>query len=512
VALGVTSGTWQQTADIYKRWAIRQPWCRKTLAQRDDLPDWWRRGPCVYVCSVRTVDGARHCTASFYPQLAENLRLFRAKIDGPVVPMLAAWENHRLWTAGDYFPAFDADRAKTVISQIRQEGFHPFVFLSGLYYTYQNGGADGSLVPGWERYLGSFVIDKQTGKPKTFVLSESNKTWNRYSYAFCPAAPGVKEFYRSVLDRLHALGVEVVQMDQAVAGAGDVCYSDSHGHRPGPGPYQASSLHELLGDMRRHGRSLSPDFLLTNEEVHEELIPYVDGFHTREYKEHYWYRDVPGGRGIPLFTYLYHEYAIAYGGDSAGLNARKDANLVRQHAVNLVTGKTPGVAVWSYPRAIVEAHCDQLKMVQNHSHLLKTEAQRFLMLGRMLHPLEFDVPSLTFRIPVAHGEKWRAVPFVERAVLTSSWQSPEGLVGHCLVNVTDAKQPVRLRLDARGAADWPKADVDLYRADAPDAHERVLRDVALPQKYEIELAPLEAVFFVLRPAHLSQASDKSSFR
>jgi len=82
-------------------------------------------------------------------------------------------------------------------------------------------------------------------------------------------------------------------------------------------------------------------------------------------------------------------------------------------------------------------------------------------------------------------------------VLTSSWQSPEGDVGHCLVNITDAKQPVQLRLDTRNAPGWAKADVDLYRAGTP---EPLFRGVALPREYTLDLEPLEAVFFVIRPA------------
>ena len=260
------------------------------------------------------------------------------------------------------------------------------------------------------------------------------------------------------------------------------------------------AFRELLRDLREYGRSLSPQFLFFHEEPHEELIPYLDGFHTREYKERYWYRGAPGARGIPLFTYLYHEYAVAYGGDSAGVSKAENPNLVRQHAVNLVTGKTPGVAIWSSQQATAEAHPDQIKMLRNHSRLFKTEAQRFLMLGRMLYPLELDVPGVTFQIGVRRNGKWQSEPFEERAVLTSSWQSPEGLVGHCLVNVTDEKQPVRLQLDTRNAPGWSKADVDLYRVDEPETSASICRGAALPCEHALELEPLEAVFFVMRPA------------
>ena len=144
VALGVTSGTWQQTADLYKRWALQQPWCARTLSQRDDIPDSWKRGPCIHTVEVRTYDADRLCNGSYYPKLPEHLRLLREHIDGPVVPMLAGWENHRRWTAGDYFPLFDEAAARQVIGELRQDGFSPFVFLSGLYYTFNNEGRDGA--------------------------------------------------------------------------------------------------------------------------------------------------------------------------------------------------------------------------------------------------------------------------------------------------------------------------------------------------------------------------------
>ncbi len=501
VALGATSGTWQQTADLYKRWAVQQPWCARTLAQRDDIPDFWKHGPCIHTVEVRTYNAERLCNGSYYPKLLEHLRTFRQRIDGPVVPMLAGWENHRRWTAGDYFPVFDESNAKRVIPELRRDGFSPLLFLSGLYYTFDNEGRDGSPVSGAERYRQSLVIDKATGKPKEALLNESSgqNTWKRHSYEFCPAAPETKAFFRSVVERLHALGVDIVQMDQTTSGAGAACYGTSHGHLPGPGTFQATAFHDLLRDMRQYGRSLDPQFLLFHEEVHEELIPLLDGFHTRESRERWWYRAAPGARGIPLFSYLYHEYAIAYGGEGPRATKEKSPAVVRQHAVNLVTGKTPAQSVWSYQQAVAETHPDQITMLRNHQHLLKTEAQRFLMLGRMLHPLEFDVATVSFPIAAQRQGKWVSEPFDEKAVLTSSWQSPEGLVGHCLVNITDQKQPLRLKLDTRNAPSWPKADVDLYRADHPETPEHLARQVALPYDYQMELAPLEALFFVLRP-------------
>jgi hypothetical protein len=84
-------------------------------------------------------------------------------------------------------------------------------------------------------------------------------------------------------------------------------------------------------------------------------------------------------------------------------------------------------------------------------------------------------------------------------VLTSSWQSPEGRVGHCFVNVSDQKQALKLSLDTRGAASWAKADIDVCRAGSAES-QPLHRGVALPRAHELELAPLEAVCIVLRQA------------
>ena len=38
---------WQDAADLYKRWAVRQRWCGKPLRDRDDLPAWMKDAPAI---------------------------------------------------------------------------------------------------------------------------------------------------------------------------------------------------------------------------------------------------------------------------------------------------------------------------------------------------------------------------------------------------------------------------------------------------------------------------------
>lgn len=499
VGLGVTQGAWYHTADLYKQWAVKQRWCDKTLAQRDDIPAWWKEGPLVHVCEVRTYDQHRVCNGSYYPKLLEHLRALRQKVEGPVVPMLAGWENHRRWTAGDYFPIFDEKEWQRVIPQVRHDGFRPFWYLSGLYYTFRNEGVDGGEIPAAEKFAPYFVIDRETNKPRVFAINESspNGTWKRHSYEFCPEAAFTKDFFFGVIDQARARGVDVLQMDQTVTGASSPCYATNHGHAPGVGLYQTEAFHDLLLHMRRYGKGKSKDFALFHEEPHEQLIPFLDGFHVREYYEKRWYRGYPGAVGIPLFSYLYHEYAIGYGGDSAGVGKWNDRRLIRAHAVNLVSGRTPGVAIWSAHQAVSEAHPDQIKLLRNHCRLLKTRAKDFLMLGKMLHPYELDVPRLAFNY-ATDDRKSPPQPIETPAILTSSWQSPAGSVGHLFVNISETKQVLKVAIDTRNAPGWPAADVEVSTSEEGTTFRPLWKAIQLPKEYSRELEPLEVVFVEAR--------------
>ena len=499
VALGVTQGTWYDTADQYKQWAVQQSWCAKKLVERTDIPEWWKAGPDVHVSEVRTYDNHRTCNGSYYPQLHDYLRNYRDKIDGPVVAMLGGWENHRRWTGGDYFPVFDAENAKPVIAQLRQDGFRPFFYLSGLFYTFLNSGRDGGEIPAAQKYLSAYVINEKTGKPKEYTLNESSGTeeWKRQSHELCVGTPQTEKFFCNLIDQAHQLGVDMLQMDQVVEGAGDVCYSTTHGHAPGAGLYQSHEYWKLLDTMRKHGKTLAPDFVLLNEEEHEQLIPHLDGFHVREYYEKRWYRNYPGAAGIPLFDYLYHEFSLGYGGDSAVLSKENSRWNVRCHAINLITGRTPGGSVWSAQKNMFEAHPDQITMLRNHCRLLKTSAKDFLMLGRMLHPFELTSDKLTIPILVKHGSQTIQEYISRPSILTSSWEAPDGKIGHLFVNIAETSQPLKVNLDTRNAPTLKSCTAEIYRSTS-EKFNSLWQKVQLPREFNTQLEPLEVVFIELQ--------------
>lgn len=497
--LGVTQGTWCDTADLYKAWAVGQPWCARTLRERDDIPAWWKAGPLVHVCEVRTYDAKGVQTGSYYPKLKDHVATLRRHAEGDIVLMLGGWEKDRRWSAGDYFPIFDEDTARPLLADLRTAGVRPFVFLSGLFWTFDNAGANANQPPVPDAWKSAFVRDPKTGALQEFTLGESTpqRPWTRHSYQFCVTPPATREFLHQVVDQAHALGIDVLQMDQTTSGGGAACAATDHGHPVGAGPYQTRAFVELLADLRAYGKSRSPDFALFHEEPHEELIPVLDGFHVREYKERWWYRGAPGAVGIPLFSYLYHEYAIGYGGDSATVSSRPDPNSVRMQAVNLITGRTPGLSVWSSHAALASADPAPLTLLHGHTRLLLRGGAPFLMLGRMLHPLRLDVPEVTYRMPVKGKDGWHTEPFSEPAVLSSSWEAPDGRIAHVFVNPTAVAQSLAVDVDTRNLPAWPQADLQLYSSAEGEAFRPVAQAAPLPHRLERALAPLEVLCVVL---------------
>ena len=92
-----------------------------------------------------------------------------------------------------------------------------------------------------------------------------------------------------------------------------------------------------------------------------------------------------------------------------------------------------------------------------------------LMLGKMLHPLELAVPDLVMQVPVQKAGTWEQEDVPTPAILTSSWQSSQGRIGHLFLNISETIQPLQVDLDTRIASDGRFYDAEIYRS-TQDGH------------------------------------------
>lgn len=430
VAIGTFRGDWQTAADLYKRWAVRQPWCRRTLAQRvadGDVPRWLVEPSLFYTYSLRGASGSR------LARVSEQAAAWREMLGAPTTMMLMSWEKLGPWVTPDYFPPFGGEAAfRSVTRSLRDNGHRSLVFLSGLKWTLRKqGGCEAGFLdqtePFEQRGAASAIcatngLPQRWGKPDEGV--------GEYAQ-ICAATPLAREILFGAALQCQQLGIDCVQADQIVGGGLPPCYSTAHGHPPGGGNWCATALYKLFEEIRREGKKRDSNFAWSMEEPGEFFIPVLDTYHARDYAQGRWPRDGAGVIGVPLFTHVYHEYLHGYGGDSCSVSTEPSLTALYQQAMNLVCGKAPGVAVWGRdfdPRATETA---QLRLLRGHVELWRGPAQEFLVFGQRVATPPLAVPTVRHRFFVRPGQPPRELGLP--AVLHSAWKLPDGRRGTVFV-------------------------------------------------------------------------------
>jgi hypothetical protein len=143
--VGVTQGDWYAPAEMYRSWAVQQPWSQKSRTKQ--IPSWLRdvpiiRNTCVHGCGSQP----EQTYAAVVQELQQNQQTFGV----PPLAELWGWEQFGQWTEGDYLPpaegwsSFDA-----MVSAIPSS--HVYLFPSALYLDtstslYKSGTMAGSLM------------------------------------------------------------------------------------------------------------------------------------------------------------------------------------------------------------------------------------------------------------------------------------------------------------------------------------------------------------------------------
>jgi len=428
VVIGTFHGDWQTAADIYKKWALKQPWCRRTLAQRvadGDVPHWLTEPSLFYAYSLRGEVEPRKI-GNRLPQVPQQAAAWRELLGGPTTFMLMAWEKLGPWVTPDYFPPFGGEKAfKAATAALHANGHRTLVFLSGLNWTLRKqGGCDAGTLDdtaGFEKRGAASAIctpngqPQRTGKPDAGVGEKA---------VVCPATPLAREMLLGAALQCQRLGIDCVQADQIVGGGMASCFSGKHGHPRGGGNWSAGALYKIFDEVRREGKKHDPDFAWSMEEPGEFFIPVLDTYHARDYSQGRWPRDGVGVIGVPLFTHVYHEFMHGYGGDSCGVSTSASAGTLYQQGMNLVCGKTPGVAVWTRPYDPKATDAAQARLLRGHVELWRGPAREFLVFGRRVATGPLDVPRVRCKFFTGAGRSPRELELP--AVLHSQWRTRAG--------------------------------------------------------------------------------------
>ncbi len=448
--LGTFHGDWQAAADLYKSWAVHQPWCRQTAKERlesGDIPKWLTEPSLFLTYSLRG-DQGKEKGVNRLPLVESHVADWRKMINAPVTLIFTHWEKWASWVGPDCFPPLgDEEAFRQVTSRLYEKGNHSMVFMPNLNWTLSKKAdpdqgllKDLDLTADYQKRGAAGTILGLDGEP---VIARHVASQPRAR--ICPATPIARIVLFEAALECQRLGIDCVLADTLVGGGVDICYSSKHDHTPGGGTWAAKTVYDLFDDIRKVGKGRRPDFAFSTEEPGEFFIPVVDIYHARDYTQGRWPRDGDKVIGVPLFTHVYHEFLPAYGGDTCQVWTRKNPVSVYGLGMNLVTGKVPGIteSLSDFDPASTEAV--QSRLLRGSFDLWRGPAREFLVFGRRVTQPPLDVPSVRFNFWTGQGQPTRELDFP--AVLHSTWRLPDGRTGTVLACI--ASEPVTFQVQGK---------------------------------------------------------------
>jgi hypothetical protein len=194
---------------------------------------------------------------------------------------------------------------------------------------------------------------------------------------------------------------------------------------------------EFVRGVRQMARKRNPQSILSLEGTSEIRIDDVDLMLNRPYALN----------GIPLFSYVYHEYVPLMGGDGKIGVSHPEAELML-HARNFVIGNQSLImcTVPEYDFG-VNPNYPIFTLLRNLVRAQRTYARPYQVLGTMLKPVELTTAKIKTDVWLPPGKEVIDPPTVDvPAVMSSVWRSPAGKTGYVLVNWTSKPEEARLGL------------------------------------------------------------------
>lgn len=423
-------GTWYEPASIYRDWALAQDWLPKPLQNNERLPEWMRQGAIVDFHTPYKPD-KEPLTDEEFRQRLDTIH----KVSGlNVLAINWGWEHYGMWCAQEYFPPQPSDEAFRQHGAIACETGAGMVMLSGLRWTFEKQLKDGTMYSGKERFdreVKPWVT--HTKSPDTPTVETGEPTHYKGSgYAeMCPGTDFAVDTFTTVAKRCLESGYPAIHFDQPTGPP--YCLAPNHGHPPGYGTWSHEAMVNLFDHIRSTCAPLDKKFVLSMEESRELYLRECQLIQTRA--QRLVCRTSPFTRDLPLFQFLYHEYQVGW---CSAYPAHCHGQIFYSLAKGFAVGLMPGI-VWDWIMKIKpdERREEYLATLGNYCRLYREEGLDFLLYGRMLKPLDVDIPQRTLKLD-------KLPDLVVPAVTHSVWQAQDGRRAVVFFNYEETPHTLRL--------------------------------------------------------------------
>ncbi|MBT3290092.1 MAG: hypothetical protein HN380_22300 [Victivallales bacterium] len=509
VAMTTFQGDWMDAADRYGAWAKTQPWCATKLTSRTDIPAFLKEGSGIIISPVQSQSIREKLFGKGMERLPKVLNAYREATGlKHMVFIPYGWENRGTWAGINYLPAVPSNEFWQRMNQeLRRHGHRTAFLTSGYWWVVKRqktgNGAAFDDTADFEQRQDMCVqnLDGTVWGVDWYERTKQHGSWRGYSVGLCHGSKDAQAALKKTFLQAAALGVPLVSFDQEIGGSQHApCYHPDHGHTPGWGRWMWTDFEALCQDILKEGKPIQPELGLFLENVSELAIPYMATYWSRQFGE----VDIgnANGRGIGLFSYLYHDYVTMIGAacvqGQGKLGTRPDYLLrCRILANNLTRGLIPGPFMHDVP--LTGGDKWRRPVAAAYRSFCRPYAQfpQYLLLGETCRPPRLEcgsVPTFYYRQDQAKGKPLRPggppVRKIETSletVATGSFTAADGSVGTVIVNATDQPRQAVVHLE-------PKRTHLLHGADGTPLVSKFGRDGQL----SLDLEPFGVRFLISR--------------
>ncbi len=468
VSVRTFHGDWMDAADIYRGWAERQPWCATKLSRRRDIPQFLKEGAGIIISGIQNPVGREKQFGAEFERLPEVLNAYRDATGlKHMVFVPYGWENRGTWAGVNYFPAIPSNETwREVNAELRRQGHRTAFLTSGYWWVLRRQKTgNGPAFDDSDQFetRGDMCVRNADGSVwhvDNYEKIREHGSWRGYSVGLCHGSKAAQKTMKDIFLNAAGIGVPLVSFDQEIGGSQHgACFHARHGHPPGYGKWMWTDFRDLCKEILEDGKPVQPELGLFLENVSEPAIPYMATYWSRQFSE----VDVgtAAGRGVGLFSYLYHDYVTMIGAacvqGQGKLGTRPDSLLrCRIMANNLTRGLIPGPFMHDVP--LTGGDRWRKPVSQAYQAFAKPYANfpQYLLLGKAQRPPALTcgtVRTFFYRQDNKNGKPLRpgGPPVVKvevelDAVTAGSFEAEDGSTGTVIVNATPETQKVVVAL------------------------------------------------------------------
>ena len=294
-------GDWQDAAQEYRRFAIRQKWCCKgKLKKRDILQK-------LYDVDLWRINHQHQEVGKNYKEYFKTSLKLQQVCEANLGLHWYGWNQ----TPHDTnYPVYIRSGEKDAVSNQIIKANDEFKHHNIIKIPYVNARLVDQNGEDYTK-LGAddFLIQNESGQAP-------NEPWNTVSkmVPMCPATDFWQDMVRNFCTDYFKLGFDGFYLDQIGSYFATRCYSKAHGHPLGGGDYWNTGYHRLINKVRS---SIGEDTIITTESCCETYIDAVDMLLIFEQDMLLSGIPILGGmsnqQSVPLFNMIYGDYSLSYG-------------------------------------------------------------------------------------------------------------------------------------------------------------------------------------------------------